>query len=170
MAKITLSLRVPSAQQIRSAVRESLKTVGVEATSIIKTRTAKGISADGGQFRPYTPAYARLKRLSGRKSDPPDLTVSGKLLGNLKVLRITDDLRVVIGFEGQHLSRPLRRRGAKKRKGAQYAAQSVPYATLVEALDRLRPFFRITRQDELQRLARAFEREMTARLRALPRK
>ena len=50
---------------------------------LIKQRTARGISADGNSFTPYTEAYKTFRQQAGRQTQYPDLNFSGQMLSNI---------------------------------------------------------------------------------------
>jgi hypothetical protein len=50
---------------------------------LIKQRTARGMSADGNSFPPYTQAYKTFRQQSGRQTQYPDLNFSGQMLSNI---------------------------------------------------------------------------------------
>ncbi len=50
---------------------------------LIKQRTARGISADGNSFPPYTEAYKTFRQQAGRQTQYPDLNFSGQMLSNI---------------------------------------------------------------------------------------
>ena len=50
---------------------------------LIKQRTARGISADGNSFPPYTEAYKIFRQQAGRQTQYPDLNFSGQMLSNI---------------------------------------------------------------------------------------
>ena len=50
---------------------------------LIKQRTARGMSADGNSFPPYTQAYKTFRQQAGRQTQYPDLNFSGQMLSNI---------------------------------------------------------------------------------------
>jgi hypothetical protein len=50
---------------------------------LIKQRTARGMSADGNSFPPYTEAYKTFRQQAGRQTQYPDLNFSGQMLSNI---------------------------------------------------------------------------------------
>ena len=50
---------------------------------LIKQRTARGMSADGNTFPPYTEAYKTFRQQAGRQTQYPDLNFSGQMLSNI---------------------------------------------------------------------------------------
>jgi hypothetical protein len=50
---------------------------------LIKQRTARGMSADGNLFPPYTEAYKTFRQQAGRQTQYPDLNFSGQMLSNI---------------------------------------------------------------------------------------
>lgn len=73
-----------------------MREVGLLARQLIVERTRKGRSATGGYFKGYSPKYKarKQKELGG---GPVNLTVSGSMLNDIAVLKVTDN-SVVIGF------------------------------------------------------------------------
>jgi hypothetical protein len=50
---------------------------------LIKQRTARGMSADGNSFPPYTEAYKTFRQQAGRQTQYPDLNFFGQMLSNI---------------------------------------------------------------------------------------
>ena len=50
---------------------------------LIKQRTARGMSADGNSFPPYTETYKTFRQQAGRQTQYPDLNFSGQMLSNI---------------------------------------------------------------------------------------
>jgi hypothetical protein len=50
---------------------------------LIKQRTAKGVSADGNSFPPYTQDYKTFRQNAGRQVQFADLNFSGQMLSNI---------------------------------------------------------------------------------------
>ncbi len=50
---------------------------------LIKQRTARGMSADGNSFPPYTEAYKTFRQQAGRQTQYPDLNFSGQMLSSI---------------------------------------------------------------------------------------
>jgi hypothetical protein len=73
-----------------------MREVGLLARETIRRRTARGISADGTPFRPYSPGYA-LAKAQQLGPGPVNLTVSGAMLNALQVVDVTDR-SVTLGF------------------------------------------------------------------------
>lgn len=190
--------RLPSSRQLKAFSRRAIAAASALAVSIIKRRTAQGRAIGGGAFPSYSADYSKKKAGSGRNSYPADLTVTGELLGALKVLRVESATRAIIGWSGQHrkysfeqvkdkegktrmrrvlVAGPLRQikrgknagklRPAPKATIARYRVVkqngTVPYAVLIPALNKLRPFFGISR-DERAELVRVFQATMDAQI------
>lgn len=105
MANITVRWTLPSVGDYREASRMAITRCAVQVVSWIQRDTAKGIDVNGNPFVPYTKEYAARKRLSGRRVDVPDLSLTGTLVRGLHVLRVESGTRAVIGWEGQHTAR-----------------------------------------------------------------
>jgi hypothetical protein len=152
----------PKAEIVEEWIARALKAAATRGTFIIKTRTARGVDADGKPFKPYSRRYQILKVSTGRSISPPDLTLSGAMLGNLKILRV-QKRQVVIGFEGTHRRHRFSRRSRKsfvsvrtgpkvsttagkrtlKRTTSGGQQETVPMAKVVLGNDRVRPFFHL---------------------------
>ena len=50
---------------------------------LIKTKTLKGIDADGNTFVKYTPEYKKIREQAGKQVAKPDLYFSGNMLNNI---------------------------------------------------------------------------------------
>ena len=74
-----------------------MRDVGLLARERIVKRTRKGQSVDGSPFRPYTQAYAKVKREATGSSAPVNLTVSGGMLNALTITEVTEN-SVTLGF------------------------------------------------------------------------
>jgi hypothetical protein len=187
MGKIILRLTVPTQADLARMTRRPIQATADHAVSLIKLRTARGQSSGGGPFKPYSPSY-RLQRIaSGRKGEPVDLTITGQMLGSLKRLRTESNTSAVVGFEGQHRNTRFRAtskrgfvsdRATKRTVGRGTFAKTfrqklgrgvsgprrqgtfgtLPYAVLVPALNHTRPFFAVTRREELSQLVATFQR------------
>lgn len=81
---------------------EIMKELGLLAREVSIRRTAKGIDAEGRPFAPYSQRYAEQKRQALGTGGTPDLTVSGRMLNDLQVLRSGVESNgngfVVLGF------------------------------------------------------------------------
>lgn len=109
MGGITIRIGLPpSVDQFRAALALAVRAAAVEAIKIIKIRTARGRDIHGRVFPRYSERYGRDKKASGRRVNPPDLTLTGQMLGALKELR-AEPRRAVIGWEGQRRAVRFRR-------------------------------------------------------------
>lgn len=185
MADVTVYL--PDRGDLRDLIARALPAAGVAAVSVITRRTAQGIDVNGVPFRPYTPRYARDKALTGRRAVPPDLTLTGQMLRNLKVKTPTSPVdatfgrqgpEVRIGFDGQHRNTQI---AAVKRKSPvassttsrrdlrgkvlKRLARTTPMATVVAANHRRRPFVGIRTPRDVETVARAFGNALNAEIR-----
>jgi hypothetical protein len=82
---------------VKFTTREIMREVGLLARETIRRRTARGVSADGSPFRPYSAGYTKQKHKQLGKADPVDLTVSGGMLNSLQIVEVTDTT-VTLGF------------------------------------------------------------------------
>ena len=172
MANITVRWTLPTRADVETAGRLAISRAALQAISGIQRDTAKGIGSGGGTFVPYTRAYALAKQASGRRIDPPDLTLTGTMLRALRLLRVEGPRRAIIGWEGQHVTRSLlaksagafsmldSRRTIKKRTTSSRRVRAVAYATLVPALDRRRRFFHLERADRVRQVREVYARTM----------
>jgi hypothetical protein len=161
---IRIRWTLPTRQDVTTSSRLAITRAALQAISGIKQDTGKGIDATGAVFRPYTRQYATRRTDSGRKSSPPDLTLTGTMLRGLRLLRVESDTRAIIGWEGQHSTRDAlaRRSGAKGRS----RIRSVPYAVLVPALNRKRRFFAIARDERRRKILDVYRKTLSAGLKA----
>jgi len=168
--------RLPSRAELDQILAVAMKAVAIEATKIIKERTAKGVDVHGGDFAPYSAKYAREKGGSGRNTSPVDMTVTGALLNDLKLLRVVDSTHAIIGWEGQHrqyqfkpLAQPRKLRDGSMQTYTEVStAKTVSYLDLVTGLtEKKGEFFGIEAADELARLATVLEDEIMKGLAAL---
>lgn len=183
MAKIII--RLPTGSDLKDLFANPLQAAAVSAVSLIQRRTAKGVDLDGRPFAPYSTDYARAKSLAGRNVAPPDLTLTGQMLRNLKVKSRTNSgfsegllsQRVLIGVEGQHrdarllatgdepvVSNPRTQRGWRARTLTRLPS-TTPMAVVVAATHRRRPWFGVRLPAELQQLARVFQRALDQEIR-----
>jgi len=82
----TLQVAKNFEKQVReqpTIVKTALGRTAEFVMGLIKQRTAKGISAKGGTFPPYTEAYKQFRRKAGRQVQFPDLNFSGQMLSNI---------------------------------------------------------------------------------------
>lgn len=77
--------------------REIMREIGLLARETIRRRTARGISADGTPFTPYSPGYAAAKAAQ-LGSGTVNLTVSGAMLNAIQIVEVTDK-SVTLGFQ-----------------------------------------------------------------------
>lgn len=83
------SLRFTDAQVMRE--------IGLLARETILRRTARGISAEGAPFQPYSPRYAKQKRAAVGGGGTVNLSLSGGMLNALQIVDVTDRT-VTLGF------------------------------------------------------------------------
>lgn len=95
MTVTTRGLDVPLASLV-DLPASLLKDVGDLAVQMIRSRTERGISVDGGPFQPLSPAYADAKRKAGL-SPVADLTVSGRMLNDMRA-SVVDKNTIEIRF------------------------------------------------------------------------
>jgi hypothetical protein len=74
-----------------------MRDVGLLARELILRRTARGVSADGSPFAPYSPGYIKSKSRAVGLAAPVNLRASGAMLNALQIVEVTKD-RVVLGF------------------------------------------------------------------------
>jgi len=79
--------------------KEVLTEVGQRVITIVTLRTRKGLDADGDVFRPYVPKYAKWRAKRKLRTSPPDLTVTGHMLGSMTPA-ITGQSEVTVEFNG----------------------------------------------------------------------
>ena len=74
-----------------------------EAAREIVERTASGRDVNGRAFKKYSTSYAAFKKAKGRKTNPVDLTFTGKMLANVTTtfMRTATELIGRITFSSQ---------------------------------------------------------------------
>lgn len=77
--------------------REVMRNVGLLVRETIRRRTARGESATGQPFEPYSAAYSKRKAEELGGAGTVNLTVSGQMLNALQILEVTDHT-VTLGF------------------------------------------------------------------------
>jgi hypothetical protein len=77
----------PVAQIIKPAL-DAKKQIFLQAVSdeiaIIAARTTAGKDADEQSFAPYVPSYAKRREKNNDQVSPPNLTVTGHMLGSMR--------------------------------------------------------------------------------------
>lgn len=66
--------------------RDTMRELGLLAREAILRRTASGRDKDGRPFAPYSASYSKQKAEALGTGGTPDLTVSGKMLGDLAIV------------------------------------------------------------------------------------
>lgn len=76
-----------------AGVRRKFEALLAEAAGEIISRTGSGKTIDGKSFKQYTKRYAAFREKKGRKTSPPDLTFTGRMLESIssKVTKATPD-------------------------------------------------------------------------------
>jgi len=86
----------------------------------IGERTENGIDIHGNEFADYSKDYGEARERSGRRGDPPNLTLSGGMLGSVQVVErseVGSTARVVVGMDtGTSSQTRLPPKGTGKRK------------------------------------------------------
>lgn len=80
--------------------KAQLEEVADFAVDLIVTRTRKGIDADGQKFKSYTPKYAKVRARKHLRTDPPDLSVTGHMLGAIQAVPGADEVQLT--FNNRH--------------------------------------------------------------------
>lgn len=153
---VRVRFRLPTPKDATDHSRLAITRAALQAISGITRDTRSGVDMHGRAFVPYSPEYAAARLESGRKADPPDLTLTGTMLRALRVLRVDGPRRAVIGWEGQHTTRDVL---AAPRRGGR-PTRTVPYLTLVSALQRRRPFFGIVRPERVKQVREVYTRTL----------
>lgn len=73
-----------------------MREIGLMVRERIVRRTRQGTSVDGAPFTPYSKGYA-AKKQQALGAGPVNLTVSGAMLNDITLLKVTEDT-VEIGF------------------------------------------------------------------------
>jgi hypothetical protein len=96
-----VTVRMPRVDEfLPPAARAALlQQLAVLAVGRIKRRTKQGVDANGQRFKPYSEGYAYLRRRAGWQTSPPDLWLTGHMLGSMGVLEVTPE-QALIGFSG----------------------------------------------------------------------
>ena len=105
------------------AFKKSLLAVAQFQRGNISRRTLKGLDFQGRNFAPYTPEYAEFRRQAGRPLRP-DLNFTGQMLGSMTVDSTTSKGRIFFTRTAE--------------------------GTKALANDKKRPFFAISRKDEVK--------------------
>lgn len=71
---------------LQNKLDKALFKAAIEGRRLIRERTKRGISLDGGRFERYTADYAEFRKRKGRSSKP-NLLFSGNMLGSIIVLK-----------------------------------------------------------------------------------
>lgn len=66
--------------------RDTMREMGLLARETILRRTASGKDKDGRPFAPYSASYSKQKAEALGTGGTPDLTVSGRMLGDFAIL------------------------------------------------------------------------------------
>jgi hypothetical protein len=121
-----------------------MRGVLVAAAAIIRRRTSAGVDVRGQQFAPYVPAYALARQEAGRKVSPPDLRITGQMMGSLTIAMVNDG-HGLLGFGGQHVNATLRKKSRKGVKAvASRATGNTPNSMLAAGNQRKRRFFALS--------------------------
>ena len=146
----TLTITIPRVDKaiIRAAMTAGIRAAAVRAAALVTQNASQGRDKRGNSMKPYTPAYVLAKRESGRTSGVVDLTVTGRLLQSIQVLRV-EGLRAIVGVNGLHRSVSLAPTGRKKqRRTAKRKRATLLNAVVLAGNAKRRPFFGIeTRRD-----------------------
>jgi hypothetical protein len=151
--RVTIRMgRGPSRAQMDAAARKALKAVGAQAASLIRRNAEAGLDERGNPLAPYSTNYRWKKAGSGRNVNPVDLTLSGKLLGALKPLRV-EGRKIIVGWEGQRravaliqtatnrrFNKALRKARALTRAGKKPRKRKVSGNALMKATFRLKSY------------------------------
>lgn len=65
--------------------RGAMQHAGELQIARIRARTLAGNDVDGQQFAPYSPQYAKKRQQAGKRSAPPNLRFTNRMLGSLNV-------------------------------------------------------------------------------------
>jgi hypothetical protein len=88
------------AGELQRTVEQTLGiAVSDEVTQMI-IRTRNGLDVDGQPFQQYSEEYAIYKEKKGRNPSPPDLTISGAMLGSITstVKNLGSDIEATVYF------------------------------------------------------------------------
>lgn len=96
--ELTRTLTVPLAKRVDLS-RALMREIGDWAVTTIARRTRAGRDIDGRAFQPLSPEYAKAKS-KALGNDRADLTVSGRMLNDLKPT-VTSDTEVELRFLSQ---------------------------------------------------------------------
>jgi hypothetical protein len=106
--------------KIKVFPKAMIRLLAAKHIPVFKKRVQKGIDGDGKRFKGYTKSYRKYKRtgfksfrgtgkriesmegivLSSNRGSPPDLTLTGDMLKNLKRKKFDKD-SYIIGFTGE---------------------------------------------------------------------
>lgn len=79
---------------------DELLEIGHLGAAIVIARTKKGLDADGKKFVAYKPGYEKQRAARGLRVSPPDLAVSGHMLGAMGP-EVTGQSEVTVGFASE---------------------------------------------------------------------
>lgn len=88
-------------EKIEGRVREAVDQVASEAIALMRLRVQRGINANDGPMDPYSPEYAKWRKSKGRQVNVRDLLFTGRMLGDLHVMRVEKNSKgwnATIGF------------------------------------------------------------------------
>ena len=114
IARLRANLQTLEEQRQSEALR-----IALDATALLKLRIqTRGENADGAQFAPYTPSYARVRRDRGAQTGYVDFTVTGRLMANIQPRVETNQAgRTVVVIAARDSGNNDKLRGAVKKRG-----------------------------------------------------
>jgi hypothetical protein len=71
-----------------------VRAIGEQAITIIALRTKSGIDADHRMFKPYVRGYADFRRRKNLRPNPPDLAVTGQMIGAMVAVPGRDEVTI----------------------------------------------------------------------------
>jgi hypothetical protein len=95
-AALGAELQRVAADAVRVPSEATMRAIGEQAITIIALRTKAGLDADHDYFKPYVRGYAEYRRRRNLRVSPPDLAVTGQMLGAMVATPERDE--VVIEF------------------------------------------------------------------------
>lgn len=81
----------PLLSEVRRVGMQSVMTAAVTVRDSIRSNSAIGVDVNAKNFKPYTPAYAKVRRAKGLRIDRVNLRVTGGLMKSLVIRRVTNN-------------------------------------------------------------------------------
>ena len=90
-----IKLLETTAGQFVDLTHAELETLGLFGIRLVVLRTRSGRDLHLEPFKPYSPAYAEVRRRKPRQVSPPDLAMIGTMLGSMEPEVVGKEVHVV---------------------------------------------------------------------------